>query len=103
MLCVIFFASERSNDGKTSVQVIVDSGRDTIWTANSDKPVVYYNLDVVIAVGYRVNSYKATQFRIWATQILKEYLVKGFALDDERLKLKMVLCFHPLSMIAYMR
>lgn len=115
-----------SNDGKTSVQVIVDSGRDTIWTtqkgmaeifdvdvsgisrhvsniynskeldeestlqklqiANSDKPVVYYNLDVVIAVGYRVNSYKATQFRIWATQILKEYLVKGFALDDERLK-----------------
>lgn len=54
--------------------------------ANSDKPVVYYNLDMVIAVGYRVNSYKATQFRIWATRILKEYLVKGFALDDDRLK-----------------
>lgn len=46
----------------------------------------YYNLDMVIAVGYRVNSYMATQFRIWATKILKEYLVKGFALDDERLK-----------------
>lgn len=45
-----------------------------------------YNLDAIIAVGYRVNSYKATQFRIWATRILKEYLVKGFALDDERLK-----------------
>ena len=54
--------------------------------ANSDKPVIYYSLDVIIAVGYRVNSYKATQFRIWATRILKEYLIKGFALDDDRLK-----------------
>lgn len=52
--------------------------------------VMMYNLDVVIAVGYRVNSYKATQFRIWATQILKEYLTKGFVLDDERLKGKNV-------------
>ena len=48
--------------------------------------VMMYNLDVVIAVGYRVNSYEATQFRIWSTQILKEYLTKGFVLDDERLK-----------------
>lgn len=48
--------------------------------------VEHYNLDAVISVGYRVNSYKATQFRIWATSILKEYLVKGFAMDDERLK-----------------
>ncbi len=54
--------------------------------ANSDKPVIYYSLDTIIAVGYRVNSYKATQFRIWATRILKEYLIKGFALDDDRLK-----------------
>lgn len=46
----------------------------------------FYNLDTIIAVGYRVNSKKATQFRIWATGILKEYLVKGFTLDDERLK-----------------
>jgi hypothetical protein len=46
----------------------------------------FYNLDVIIAVGYRVNSYNATQFRIWATKVLKEYLIKGFALDDERLK-----------------
>ena len=52
--------------------------------------VIMYNLDVVIAVGYRVNSYEATQFRIWATQILKEYLIKGFVLDDERLKGKNV-------------
>lgn len=48
--------------------------------------IYVYNLDVVIAVGYRVNSYEATQFRIWATGILKEYMIKGFALDDERLK-----------------
>ncbi|MDR1285123.1 MAG: virulence RhuM family protein [Campylobacteraceae bacterium] len=46
----------------------------------------YYNLDAIIAVGYRVNSKQATQFRIWATNILKEYLIKGFALDDDRLK-----------------
>lgn len=46
----------------------------------------YYNLDAIISVGYRVNSTKATQFRIWATNVLKEYLVKGFAMDDERLK-----------------
>ena len=52
--------------------------------------VMMYNLDVVIAVGYRVNSYEATRFRIWATQVLKEYLTKGFVLDDERLKGKNV-------------
>lgn len=46
----------------------------------------YYNLDAIISVGYRVNSTKATQFRIWATNVLKEFLVKGFAMDDERLK-----------------
>src|SRR3989339_230074 len=46
----------------------------------------YYNLDAIIAVGYRVKSHRGTQFRIWATERLKEYLVKGFAIDDERLK-----------------
>jgi hypothetical protein len=46
----------------------------------------YYNLDAIIAVGYRVNSKRATQFRIWATQVLKEYIKKGFVLDDDRLK-----------------
>lgn len=46
----------------------------------------YYNLDAIIAVGYRVNSYRATQFRRWATNVLKEYLIKGYVLDDERLK-----------------
>lgn len=52
--------------------------------------LLMYNLDVVIAVGYRVNSYEATQFRIWATGVLREYLTKGFVLDDERLKGKNV-------------
>ncbi len=46
----------------------------------------YYNLDAIISVGYRVNSTQATQFRIWATKIIKEYIIKGFAMDDERLK-----------------
>jgi hypothetical protein len=46
----------------------------------------YYNLDAVISVGYRVNSAQATQFRIWATQLIKEYIIKGFTMDDERLK-----------------
>jgi len=46
----------------------------------------FYNLDAIISVGYRVNSYQATQFRIWATRTLKEFIIKGFVLDDERLK-----------------
>ena len=46
----------------------------------------FYNLDVIISVGYRVNSYQATQFRIWATKTLREFIIKGFVLDDERLK-----------------
>ena len=48
--------------------------------------VTFYNLDAIISVGYRVNSAKATKFRIWATNVLKEYIKKGFVLDDERLK-----------------
>ena len=52
----------------------------------STKPTNYYNLDVIISIGYRVKSQRGTQFRIWATQRLKEYIVKGFVLDDERLK-----------------
>jgi hypothetical protein len=51
-----------------------------------ERDVAHYNLDVIISVGYRVKSHRGTQFRIWATQRLREYLVKGFAMDDERLK-----------------
>lgn len=50
------------------------------------RKVDFYNLDAIIAVGYRVNSYEATQFRIWANRVLKEYMIKGFAIDDDRLK-----------------
>ena len=51
-----------------------------------EQGVLMYNLDAIIAVGYRVNSYEATQFRMWAREVLKEYIIKGFVLDDERLK-----------------
>ena len=51
-----------------------------------ERQIDYYNLDVIISVGYRVKSVRGTQFRIWATTILKEYMKKGFALDDDRLK-----------------
>ena len=50
------------------------------------RPAKLYNLDAIISVGYRVNSRRATRFRIWATGVLKEYMTKGFVLDDERLK-----------------
>ena len=53
---------------------------------NSKKPVSFYNLDVIISVGYRVNSRQATQFRVWATKRLRNYLIKGFAIDEDRLK-----------------
>lgn len=52
----------------------------------STKPTNYYNLDVIISVGYRVKSLRGTEFRKWATQRLKEYIIKGFTMDDERLK-----------------
>lgn len=65
-------------DEKSNVQFL--------HVANSDKPVKYYNLDVIISVGYRVKSLRGTQFRIWANSILKEYLIKGFAMNDDLLK-----------------
>lgn len=55
-------------------------------TDGKNYPTQFYNLDAIISVGYRVNSRKATKFRIWATSVLKEYMLKGFAMDDERLK-----------------
>lgn len=66
-----------------------DSVVKKILTTAADKKkynVVHYNLDAIIAVGYRINSKKATEFRIWATNILKEYMFKGFVLNDEKLK-----------------
>ena len=63
-----------------------ESNVQILHIANSDKPVEFYNLDVIISVGYRVKSQRGVQFRIWATSVLKEYMIKGFAMDDERLK-----------------
>jgi len=63
-----------------------ESNVQNLHIANSDKPVKLYNLDVIISVGYRVKSHRGTQFRIWATGRLKEFIIKGFTLDDERLK-----------------
>lgn len=62
--------------------------KESLTTATDGKNynTILYNLDVVISIGYRVKSHRGTQFRIWATQRLKEYLIKGFALDDQRLK-----------------
>lgn len=62
------------------------SNMQNLHTTISDRPVVLYSLDVVISVGYRVKSLRGTQFRIWATEHLKEYMIKGFTLDDIRLK-----------------
>jgi hypothetical protein len=63
-----------------------DSNVQNLHIANSDKPVKYYNLDVIISVGYRVKSQQGTRFRKWATARLREYIVKGFTINDELLK-----------------
>lgn len=67
-------------------EVIQEGNVQFLHIAHSDKPIAFYSLEFIIAVGYRVNSYKATKFRQWSTRILNEYLIKGFVLDDERLK-----------------
>ena len=64
----------------------VVSKMETTASDGKDYDTYWYNLDAIIAVGYRVNSKRATAFRIWATNVLKEYMIKGFALDDNRLK-----------------
>ena len=72
-------------DGELSENSVV---KEFLTTASDGKKykTKYYNLDAIISVGYRVNSEKATQFRVWATKTLREYIIKGFALNDERLK-----------------
>lgn len=89
------FQRDRSVIGK-HIRNIFKEGelkKESVWakfahTADDGKTyqVDYYNLDVIISVGYRVKSLRGTQFRIWATNILKEYMQKGFVLDDDRLK-----------------
>jgi len=63
-----------------------DSNVQNLHFPNSDKPVKCYNLDVIISVGYRVKSLRGTQFRIWATKRLNEYIIKGFTMNDELFK-----------------
>lgn len=77
------YASEELQENSTTEEfsVVRKEG-----SRNINRKVTFYNLDAIISVGYRVNSSKATKFRIWATQVLKEYIQKGFAMDDERLK-----------------
>ena len=79
------------NEGELDEKVVVAKIATTtqhgaIEGKTQSKETQFYNLDAIISVGYRVNSKRATSFRIWATGILKEYMIKGFAMDDERLK-----------------
>lgn len=78
----IFESGELKREATISKMEIVrdEGGREVA------REVEFYNLDAIIAVGYRVNSYQATQFRIWATKTLREFIIKGFVMDDERLK-----------------
>ena len=78
----IFETGELNKDATVSKMEIVQQEGERQVTRNLD----FYNLDAIIAVGYRVNSLQATQFRIWATKTLREFIVKGFVMDDERLK-----------------
>ncbi|SET61159.1 virulence RhuM family protein [Thorsellia anophelis] len=78
----IYESKELNKDATVSILETVQSE----GTRQVSRKLEYYNLDVVISVGYRVNSTQATQFRIWATQLIKEYIIKGFAMDDDRLK-----------------
>ena len=76
-------------DGELSEEATIRKIR-TVQTEGSrevSREIEFYNLDAIISVGYRLNSLQATQFRIWATQTLREFVIKGFVLDDERLKL----------------
>ncbi len=74
-------------DGELDKKAVVRNFRTTA-TDGKSYDVIYYNLDVIISVGYRVKSKQGTQFRIWATKILKEYLIKGYALNQEKLQQK---------------
>ncbi|MGN0722782.1 MAG: RhuM family protein, partial [Treponema sp.] len=78
----VFEAGELEKNRTTEeISVVQKEG-----TRSVKRNVTFYNLDAIISVGYRVNSAKATKFRIWATNVLKEYIKKGFVLDDERLQ-----------------
>ncbi len=78
----IYMSGELQREATISILEIVQQE----GSRQVKRKLEFYNLDAIISVGYRVNSSRATQFRIWATKLLKEYIIKGFAMDDERLK-----------------
>jgi death-on-curing family protein len=86
------FATERSVVTKHLRNIFMtkeleeESNVQKMHIAHSDKPVKFYNLDVIISIGYRVNSKRGTQFRIWATNILREHVVQGYSINERRLK-----------------
>ena len=93
-LCELFDKNKRTvsehirnifKEGELQEESVIRKFRTTA-SDGKNYNVTYYNLDVIISVGYRVKSHRGTQFRIWATQRLREYIIKGFTLDDERLK-----------------
>jgi hypothetical protein len=69
-------------------ELVKESNMQKMHIPNSDKPVTFYNLDVIISVGYRVKSIRGTQFRQWATKRLKDYLIEGVAINEKRLEQK---------------
>ena len=78
----IYYSNELQKDATIrKIRIVQQEGKREV-----SRELDFYNLDTIIAVGYRVNSYQATQFRIWATNTLKEFIIKGFVMDDERLK-----------------
>ena len=80
------FHSGELDEKVVVAKIATTSPHGAISGKTQDNETMFYNLDAIISVGYRVNSKKATRFRIWATTVLKEYMTKGFVLDDERLK-----------------
>ena len=81
-LANIYESGELEQETTISIlETVQQEGKRTV-----KRKLTFYNLDAIIAVGYRVNSKRATQFRIWATKVLREYIIKGFVLDDDRLK-----------------
>ena len=80
------FESSELDEKVVVAKIATTSPHGAIPGKTQDKESMFYNLDAIISVGYRVNSIKATKFRIWATTVLKEYMTKGFVLDDDRLK-----------------
>ena len=80
------FESGELNENVVVSILEITTPHGAIANKTQTKPTKFYNLDTIIAVGYRVNSYRATQFRIWATTVLKEFIIKGYTMDVERLK-----------------